>query len=169
MRVFLSYASSFIPIWLRFNLKIRLNALMKLNQQLLRLNRNLLVCCVISALISAFVAQMLVEEESYLNTTITILIGYALYSLDFSDVLFYLDNKKRYQAMRPKLIKKELIKLASSFGIGEIVYIGIRWALMFYFLEIELEPFAASLVSEAIATLFYIAVVSAVIKATKVY
>jgi len=89
---------------------------MKLNPQLLRLNRNLLVCCVISALVSAFVAQMLAEEESYLNTTIT-----------------------------------------------------IRWVLMFYFLEIELEPFAASLVSEAIATLFYIAVVSAVIKATKVY
>jgi len=148
--------------------KDTLNALMKLNQQLLRLNRNLLVCCVISALISAFVAQMLAEEESYLNTTITILVGYAVF-FGFFGCLFYLDNKKRYQAMRPKLIKKELIKLASSFGIGEIVYIGIRWALMFYFLEIELEPFAASLVSEAIATLFYIAVVSAVIKATKVY
>jgi hypothetical protein len=71
--------------------------------------------------------------------------------------------------MRPNLIKKELLKLASSFGIGEIVYIGIRWVLMFYFLEIELEPFAASLISEAIATLFYISVVSIVIKITKAY
>ena len=108
---------------------------MKLNQQLLRLNRNLVVCCIISALVSAFVAQMLAEEESYLNTTMTILVGYAVF-FGFFGCLFYLDNKKRYQAMRPKLIKKELIKLASSFGIGEIVYIGIRWALMFYFLEI---------------------------------
>ena len=141
---------------------------MKLNQHLLRLNRNLLVCCVISALISAFVAQMLAEEESYLNTTITILVGYVAF-FGFFGCLFYLDNKKRYHAMRPKLIKKELIKLASSFGIGEIVYIGIRWTLMFYFLEIELEPFAASLISEAIATLFYIAVVSIVIKVTKAY
>jgi len=141
---------------------------MKLNQQLLRLNRNLLVCCVISALVSAFVAQMLVEEESYLNTTITIIVGYAVF-FGFFGCLFYLDNKKRYQAMRPKLIKKEMIKLASSFGIGEVVYIGIRWSLMFYFLEIELEPFAASLISEAIATLFYLTVVSAVLKVTKVY
>ena len=141
---------------------------MKLNQQLLRLNRNLLVCCIISALISAFVAQMLSEEESYLNTTLTILAGYGVF-FGFFGFLFYLDNKKRYQAMRPKLIKKELMKLVSSFGIGEIVYIGIRWSLMFYFLEIELEPFAASLVSEAIATLFYLTVVSAVLKATKVY
>ena len=138
---------------------------MELSQRLLRLNRNLLICCVISALISAFVAQMLSEEESYLNTTLTILAGYGV----FFGFLFYLDNKKRYQAMRPKLIKKELIKLASSFGIGEIVYLGIRWSLMFYFLEIELEPFAASLVSEAIATLFYLIVVSSVLKATKVY
>jgi len=52
---------------------------MKLNQQLLRLNRNLLVCCIISALISAFVAQMLSEEESYLNTTLTILAGYGVF------------------------------------------------------------------------------------------
>ena len=141
---------------------------MKLNQQLLRLNRNILVCCIISALISAFVAQMLSEEESYLNTTLTILAGYGVF-FGFFGFLFYLDNKKRYQAMRPKLIKKELFKLASSFGIGEIVYIVIRWSLMFYFLEIELEPFAASLVSEAIATLFYLTVVSAVLKATKVY
>ena len=141
---------------------------MKLNQQLLRLNRNLLVCCIISALISAFVAQMLSEEESYLNTTLTILAGYGVF-FGFFGFLFYLDNKKRYQAMRPKLIKKELIKLTSSFGIGEIVYLGIRWSLMFYFLEIELEPFAASLVSEAIATLFYLIVVSSVLKVTKVY
>jgi len=58
---------------------------MKLNPQLLRLNRNLIACCVISALISAFVAQMLSEEESYLNTTITI-IADMLYSLDFLGV-----------------------------------------------------------------------------------
>ena len=141
---------------------------MELSQRLLRLNRNLLICCVISALISAFVAQMLSEEESYLNTTLTILVGYGVF-FGFFGFLFYLDNKKRYQAMRPKLIKKELIKLASSFGIGEIVYLGIRWSLMFYFLEIELEPFAASLVSEVIATLFYLIVVSSVLNVTKVY
>ena len=141
---------------------------MKLNPQLLRLNRNLLTCCIISALFSAGVAQLLSEEESYLNTTITILAGYGVF-FGFFGFLFYLANKKRYQAMRPHLIKKELIKLASSFGIGEIVYLGIRWSLMFYFLEIELEPFAASLASEAIATLFYFTVVSAVLKVTKVY
>ena len=141
---------------------------MELSQRLLRLNRNLLICCVISALISAFVAQMLSEEESYLNTTLTILAGYGVF-FGFFGFLFYLDNKKRYQTMRPKLIKKELIKLASSFGIGEIVYLGIRWSLMFYFLEVEIEPFAASLVSEAIATTFYLAVISTVLKVTKVY
>ena len=71
---------------------------MKLNPQLLRLNRNLIACCVISALISAFVAQMLSEEENYLNTTITIVAGYAVF-FGFFGCLFYLDNKKRYQAM----------------------------------------------------------------------
>ena len=141
---------------------------MKLNPQLLRLNRNLIVCCIISALISAFVAQMLSEEENYINTTITIVAGYAVF-FGFFGCLFYIDNRKRYQAMRPKLIKKELIKLASSFGIGEIIYLGIRWSMMFYFLEVGIEPFVASLVSEAIATTFYLAVVSTVLKVTKTY
>jgi len=141
---------------------------MKLNPQLLRLNRNLIACCVISALISAFVAHMLSEEESYLNTTITIMAGYTVF-FGFFGCLFYLDNKKRYQTMRPKLIKKELIKIASSIGIGEIVYLGKRWSLMFYFLEIEIEPLVASLVSEAIATTFYLVVISTVLKVTKAY
>jgi len=141
---------------------------MKLNPQILRLNRNLIVCCVISALISAFVAQMLSEEENYLNTTLTIMAGYAVF-FGFFGCLFYLDNKKRYQVMKPKLIKNELIKIASSFGIGETVYLGIRWSMMFYFLETEIEPFTASLISEAIATTFYLVVISTILKVTKTY
>ena len=78
---------------------------MKLNPQLLRLNRNLIACCVISALISAFVAQMLSGEENYLNTTITIVAGYTVF-FGFFGCLFYLDNKKRYQAMKPKTHQK---------------------------------------------------------------
>ena len=132
---------------------------MKLNPQLLQINRNFLICFIISASLSAVVAQLLGEQENYLNTTITIIVGYIIYFGIFS-VLFYWDNKERYKAMKSNLIKKELLSLISSFGIGEIIYLGIRWPTLFYFLEIGIEPYLASLISEVISTACYMASVT---------
>ena len=105
---------------------------MKLNPQLLQINRNFLICFVISASISAVAAQLLEEHENYLNTTITIIIGYVIYFGIFS-VLFYFDNKERYKSMKSNMMKKELLALISSFGIGEIIYLGIRWPSLILF------------------------------------
>ena len=66
-------------------------------------------------------------------------------------------------------VKKELIKLITSFGIGEVFYLIARWFSLFYFLETEIEPFMASLVSEILSTLFYMIIVSSFLKATKTY
>ena len=121
------------------------------NQQLIRINRNFVICFIVSASLSAVVAQVLGDLENYLNTTITIAFGYVVYFAIFS-VLFYTDNRKRYKSMDSGSIKKEIVFLISSFGIGEIVYLAIRWPSLFYFLELEIEPFLASLASEIIAT-----------------
>ncbi|MDH3611440.1 MAG: hypothetical protein OEM79_06730 [Nitrosopumilus sp.] len=141
---------------------------MRLNQQLLQINRNFLICFVVSASLSAIVAQFLSGYENYLNTTITIAIGYGIFFLIFS-ILFYFDNKNRYKQMNTNLIKKELVGLISSFGIGEIGYLVIRWPSFYYFLEIGIEPYLASLVSEIIATLCYMAIVSLFLRGTKIF
>ena len=141
---------------------------MKLNQQLLRINRNFLICFVASASISAFAAQMLSDYENYVNTTITIIIGYIVYFGIFSG-LFYFENRKRYKMMESSLIKKELLYLISSFGIGEIIYLVIRWPTLFYFLELEIEPYAASIISEIIATGMYMITVTVFLKKTKTF
>lgn len=141
---------------------------MKSNQQLLKINRNFLVCFLISASLSALVAQLLSDYENHLNTTITIIVGYAVYFGIFSG-LFYLDNKNRYQQMNAGLIKKELISLISSFGIGEVVYLGVRWPTFYYFLEIGIEPYLASLISEIIATGCYMAIVTIFLRKTKTF
>ena len=93
---------------------------MKINKQLLQINRNFIICFIASASLSAVAAQLLADYENYQNTTITIIIGYVIYFGLFSS-LFYIDNKKRYKTMESKLIKKELLKLVSSFGVGEII------------------------------------------------
>ena len=141
---------------------------MKVNQQLLRINRSFLICFIISASLSAAFAQMLADYDSYLTTTFTIIFGYVVYFGIFSG-LFYWDNKKRYKSMKRELIRRELLALVSSFGVGEIVYLGIRWPTFYYFLEIGIEPFLASLISEVIATGCYMASVTLFLRKTKTY
>jgi len=141
---------------------------MKINQKLLQINRNFLICFVISASISAVISEVLSNYENHLNATITIAVGYVIYFTIFS-VLFYFDNKNRYKEMKKHMIKKELIKLITSFGLGEIVYLAIRWPTFYYFLEIEIESFVASLISEIIATGSYMVIVTIFLKGAKTF
>jgi len=140
----------------------------RLNPQLVQINRNFLICFICSASLSAVTAQLLSGFENYLNTTITIVVGYVVFFGIFS-CLFYLDNKSRYKQMSSNSIKKELLKIISSFGVGEIVYLGVRWPSLYYFLEFDFEPFVASISSEIIATACYMIMVSIFLKTTKTF
>lgn len=141
---------------------------MKLNQQLLQINRSFLICFIVSASLSAVAAQLLSDYENYLNTTFTIIFGYIVYFGIFS-CLFYCDNRERYQTMKSSLIKRELLALVSSFGVGEIIYLGTRWPTLYYFLEIGIEPYLASLISEIISTAIYMATVTVFLRKTKTF
>lgn len=141
---------------------------MRLNQQLVQINRNFLICFIISASVSTLTAQLLSDYENHLITTITIIVGYIAFFGVFGS-LFYRDNKKRFRLLESDLVKKELIKLVLSFGIGEVFYLIVRWSSLFYFLEIEFEPFQSSLISEIIATSLYMSVISVFLKVTKTY
>ena len=141
---------------------------MKSNQQLLQINRNFLICFIVSASLSAVIAQMLSDYDNYLNTTLTIVFGYVVYFGIFS-CLFYFDNKERYKIMSSGLIKKELLSLISSFGVGEIVYLATRWPTLYYFLEIGIEPYLASLISEIISTAAYMGIVTIFLRKTKTF
>ncbi len=139
-----------------------------MNQQLLQINRNFIICFIVSASLSAVVAQSLSEYENHLTTTLTIGIGYAVYFGIFS-FLFYFDNKNRYKQMKSSLIRKELVSMISSFGIGEIIYLVIRWPSLYYFLEIGVEPYIASLISEVISTAGYMITVTIFLRKTKTF
>jgi hypothetical protein len=71
--------------------------------------------------------------------------------------------------MKSSLIKKELLALVSSFGVGEIIYLGVRWPTLYYFLEIGIEPYIASLISEVIATACYMLSVTIFLRKTKTF
>ena len=139
-----------------------------MNQQLLQINRNFIICFIVSASLSAVVAQSLSEYENHLTTTLIIGTGYVIYFGIFS-FLFYFDNKNRYKQMKSSLIRKELVSMISSFGIGEIIYLVIRWPSLYYFLEIGIEPYIASLVSEVISTACYMITVTIFLRKTKTF
>ena len=139
-----------------------------MNQQLLQINRNFIICFIVSASLSAVVAQSLSEYENQITTTITVGAGYGIYFAIFS-CLFYLDNKNRYRQMSSSLIRKELFSMISSFGIGEIIYLVIRWPSLYYFLEIGIEPYIASLVSEVVSTACYMITVTIFLRKTKTF
>ncbi len=139
-----------------------------MNKQLFQINRNFIICFIVSASLSAIIAQLLSNYEDHFTTTVTIAAGYVIYFGIFS-TLFYLDNKNRYKQMKSNLIRKEIFAMISSFGIGEIIYLAIRWPSLYYFLQINVEPYAASLISEIISTTCYMITVSVFLRKTKTF
>jgi len=132
----------------------------QINKEYLKLNKNLLLSIVFSMAISAIVAQLLAEQETYLNSTFTIITGYVVFFSSFG-TLYYFGLRKKYGTLgKNKALKNELKRLIASLGIGEIFYLAIRWFTLYHFLNIGIEPYLASLISEVISLASYMLIVT---------
>jgi len=138
----------------------------------LKLNKNLLIAAGIDFIISAAVAQQLSGLESYLNTTITLVVDFATYFSVFLSLYFF-DNRKKYKSKSNKTdwtyLKADFVKIISSVGIGEVVYLTSRWFLQFHFLNIGIEAYQASIIAQFIAFVLFFIVTNIVVKFTKLY
>ena len=141
-------------------------------KEYLKLNKNILLGFSASIVISAIVAQLLSEQEHYLNTTFTLVVDYVVYFSTFGG-LYYVDNRKKYilksGGIDKVALKKDLIKIISSLGIGEVVYTIVRWLLQYYLLTEKYDPYLASLIAQSISTTIYMAVVNFSVKLTRLY
>jgi len=141
-------------------------------QEYLKLNKNILIAFAASIIISAIIAQVLSDQSDYLNTTYTTIADYVIYFSVFSG-LFYLDNRKKYHLESGGINSVKLIhdlkKLITSLGIAEIVYTVVRWALQYYFLTINYDPYLASILSQGVSTIIYMVVVNLSVKITRLY
>lgn len=141
-------------------------------QEYFKLNKNILIAFTVSITFSAIVAQSLVDQEDYLNTTYTLIVDYVFYFSTFGG-LYYLDNRKKYLLKSGKTDKEklrhDLIKIITSLGIAEVVYTIARWILQFYFLSIDYDPYLASVISQVISTVIYMIVVNLSVKLTRLY
>ena len=141
-------------------------------QEYLKLNKNILIAFAASIIISAIIAQVLSDQADYLNTTYTTIVDYVIYFSVFSS-LFYLGNRKKYclesGGTDTAKLKHDLKKLITSLGIAEVVYTVVRWALQYYFLSINYDPYLASIVSQGISTIIYMIVLNFIVKITRLY
>lgn len=141
-------------------------------QEYLKLNKNILIAFAASIIISAIIAQVLSDQADYLNTTYTTIADYVIYFSVFSS-LFYLGNRKKYRlesgGTDTAKLKHDLKKLITSLGIAEVVYTVVRWALQYYFLSINYDPYLASIISQGISTIIYMIVLNLIVKITRLY
>lgn len=141
-------------------------------QEYLKLNKNILIAFAASITLSAAIAQVLSDQADYLNTTYTTIADYVIYFSVFSG-MFYLDNRKKYRTPDGKTdsvkLRHDLKKLITSLGIGEVVYTVVRWALQYYLLTINYDPYLASIISQGLSTIVYMAVVNLSVKLTRLY
>ncbi|WP_042683672.1 hypothetical protein [Candidatus Nitrosotenuis chungbukensis] len=141
-------------------------------REYIKLNKNLFLAIVAAVTISAIAAQLLADQEDYLNSTYTLLVDLVVFYSIFG-TLFYVDNRKKYKTDLGKVdsprLKKDLIKIVTSVGAGEIVYMAMRWYLQYYLLTINYEPYAASIITHLISTIAYLAIVNLGVRLTRLY
>lgn len=141
-------------------------------QEYLKLNKNVLVAFAASIIFSAIIAQFLSDQADYLNTTYTTIVDYVIYFSVFSG-LFYLGNRKKYRlesgGSDTVKLKQDLKKLITSLGIAEVIYTVVRWALQYYFLTLNYDPYLASIASQGISTIIYMIALNLTVKITRLY
>ena len=141
-------------------------------KEYLKLNKNILLGFSASIVISAVASQSLSNQQNYVNATLTLVVDYIVYFTTFG-TLFYFDNKKKYMLdsgeVDKSALKKDLIKIISSLGVGEIVYTISRWSLQYYLLANSYPAYLSSLASQSISTCIYMATVNLSVKIMKLY
>ena len=141
-------------------------------KQYLKLNRNIFIAFAVDFIVSAIVAQMLIEQEHYLNSTLTLLADHGTF-LSILGFLLYLDNRNKYRLDSGKtnwsLLKTDLVKIIASLGIAEIIYTIVRWGFQFYFLTSDYEPYLASIMGQIIAVAIYLVIINFLVKITRWY
>ncbi len=141
-------------------------------KEYLALNKNLFFAFVAAEIIAAITSELLSQSVSYLNTSITMVAEYSVY-FSFFGLLYSLDNRKEYKLENGEIdwprLRKDLIKIMTSLGVGEIVYTVLRWFSLDYLLVQSYQPYLSSIMSAVVSFAIYLIVVNLTVKATKLY
>ncbi|MDE1863517.1 MAG: hypothetical protein KGI33_11485 [Thaumarchaeota archaeon] len=141
-------------------------------KEYLKLNKNILLGFCASIVISAIASQLLSGQKDYVNASLTLVVDYVVYFSTFG-TLFYLDNRKKYVLESGELdrssLKRDLLKVISSLGIGEVVYTISRWSFQYYLLSNSYPAYLSSILAQSASTCIYMATVNLSVKVMRLY
>jgi predicted neutral ceramidase superfamily lipid hydrolase len=141
-------------------------------KEYLKLNRSIFIAFACDILVSAIVAQLLVEQPDSLNATFTLMVDHATF-LSVLAILLYYDNRKKYKLDSGNtnwiLLKIDLVKMISALGISEVIYSVARWLPQYYFLTIDYDPYLASVIGQIIAIGIYLITINSIVQITKLF
>lgn len=141
-------------------------------KEYLKLNKNILFAFLASVTISAIFAQIFSLQAKYVNSSATLAIDLSVYYAAFSG-FFYIDNRKKYLLESGKLdksrLKTDLLKIITSLGSGEIIYVICRWLLQYYLLTRDYEAYASSVLAQSISFVIYLVCVNLIARSVKLY
>ncbi|MDH3488928.1 MAG: hypothetical protein OEL56_00610 [Nitrosopumilus sp.] len=154
------------------NLQFRIKSVIGNYRDYAILNRNLIVSIASAMFVSALFSQSIKGQTEYINATMTVIVSYAIYYLVFG-ILYYRDNKEKYVTgtgtIDRKKLRKDFVKIVTSVGAAEIIYLSSRWFLHYHFLSMEQEPYLASIISHVIAATLFVLAVNVGVYFTKLY
>lgn len=142
------------------------------SKEYLKLNKNILAAFAAAITLSAAAAQLLADQDDHLNSTYTLVVDYAVYFSVFCGLLYW-DNRKKYRLGSGEIdtprLKKDLLKIFTSLGIGEIIYTAARWYFQYYFLTIGYDPYLASIIAHGVSTMIYMIVINLSVRITRLF
>jgi hypothetical protein len=128
-------------------------------------NKNLLISGVGGFLTSAYVSQLYSQfnKNEFANSVVALATEYAVYLPLFS-ILYYIDDRQKYVdpitgKKNSKKIRDDIKKLFAAFSVSEVIYSITRVVSQYGLLQLNIEPYQASMVSSLTAWgIFFVAI-----------
>lgn len=139
------------------------------------LNKNILLSGILAFFGGAIFTQLYAQYDNnnLANSIVTLSAEYAIYIPLFA-LLFYLDNKNRYDQLTGKKLKdrirRDIKKLVAAFSVSELIFSFSKIAIHYQLLQLyTVEPYEASMIGSLIAWTIFLVSINLSIKAVKFF
>ena len=141
---------------------------MKSYQDILSLNRSMVIAGLGGLFSGAYVAQLYFkyDQNSLTNALVVLWTEYAVY-IPFLGALLYIENRHKY--LDPitgkeniSLFKQDMKKLAIAMSVSEVVYSVTKITWHYQFLQFAIAPIQASLASSLIGWAVFFVFINAI-------
>lgn len=145
-------------------------------RDIIHFNKNFLIASIITALLDVVIvtyASITYADNNLLISIISLTTDFAIFNFIFI-ILFYLENKQRYLKSDGTKDKQQLrqdsIKLVTTLGLSEIVYLFTKFVSTYLFFEFtRINSSEISIITTVIGWILYATTANIMIKKTKFF